>query len=675
MKQKKWLLLLSVFVFICSAWAGEVKFDFDAYHTPEALNKALKKFAAANSKNAVIHKIALSPGGREVNLIEIGPEVKKKKKLLPAVFVAANMEGTVPISSEAAIYLIKAILEKPEVSKDKTWYVLPVGNPDAAAGYFKKPLVKDGRSDRPHNDDMDDQTDEDGCDDLDKNGFITQMRVKDPQGKWMPVPGEPRLMKKADWSKGEKGIYKLYSEGIDNDGDGKYNEDGPGGVNIGINFPHLFKYFSKDGGTWAGSEDESYNLIKFINERKEIAMVFTFGDSNFCKTPPRGGRKGSADFSKIKIPKRFGKWLNVDTERTYTMKEVKDIAKRFVPEGMEVTESMIASFFGLGAVVNPLAADLKFYNELAEKHKKFLKKNKLDGKRLDTAKAKDGSFELWAYYHLVLPSFSMDFWTAPELKKEKKKGDEITAEKLEKMDKDEFLALGEEKIAAFLKDAGVPKNFNAKKLMELVKSGVMTPEKMAGFMKNMPKPKSKEGADENEKSLLAFSDKELQGKGFVDWKPFNHPTLGKVEIGGFVPYADNTPPPAKIKELLAGQVPWVFNLVEAIPTVRIAKAKVKSLGGGLYRVEAWIANTAYLPIPTAMGDRNKRNAPIVVSLSGSNFKIIEGKKRTPISKLGSFGVKEVKWLLQAEQPVTVKITADSPQVRQVVKTIKLGGSQ
>ena len=39
------------------------------------------------------------------------------------------------------------------------------------------------------------------------------------EGAWIAVPGEPRQMKKADGAKGEKGVWKLYPEGLDNDGD------------------------------------------------------------------------------------------------------------------------------------------------------------------------------------------------------------------------------------------------------------------------------------------------------------------------------------------------------------------------------------------------------------------------------------------------------------------------
>lgn len=481
------------------------------------------------------------------------------------------------------------------------------------------------------------------------------------------------MMKKANWAKGEKGIYKLYTEGTDNDRDGEYNEDGPGGVNIGINFPHLFRFFTKTGGSWAGSEKESHNLIKFILEHREIAMTFNFGETNFCLTPPKGGRKGEVDLTKIKIPKRFATALNIDPEKTYTMKEVMEMVQQFVPAGMEVTESMIASFLGLGAVVNPLPEDLKFYKELSEKYKEFLKKNKLDAKRLDTPGAKDGSFELWAYYQLGVPSFSMDFWTLPEVKEEKKEEAAITPEKLEKMSNEDFLALGEEKISEFLKSSGAPPNFKAKMVMDAVKNGMMTTEKMAEMLRQMPKPKSKEGGDPEEKALLAFSDKELDGKGFVEWKPYKHPTLGDVEIGGVVPYASNTPPARMIEKLLKGQVSWVFQIAEKLARIKINKTEVKALGAGLYRVKAWIENTGYLPYPTAMGKRNNRILPVIVTIDGKNFRIVEGKKRSLIKGIEGNKTQIVSWIIYAENPVKLKLKAFTSIAWQDTKQIELGG--
>ncbi len=673
MKKCKGIVFLSVFLWTLTSLLAQSPMSFDRYHTVVELNKALENFVVSYPQFTRLHKIAVSPGKNAVLMLEIGPEVGEEKTL-PAVLVVANLEGAVPLASEGALFLAQSIMEKPELRKDKTWYVLPCGNPDAGSRYFAKPLHMDVRNVQPFNDDLDDQTDEDGVDDLDGNRIITMMRVKDPQGEWIPVPGEPRLMKKANNSKGEKGEYKLYTEGFDNDKDGRYNEDGVGGVNIGINFPHLFQFHTKTGGSWAGSEEETYNLIKFISEHREIGLTFCFGSTNFCLVPPRGGRKGSVDMDRIKIPERLGERFGIDTERTYTMKEIMEMVQSFIPVGMEVTESMVASYLGLGAVVNPLPQDLEFYKALSEKYKEYLKKNNLDSKRLETARAKDGSFELWAYYHLGIPSFSLDFWTLPDLK-EKGKEKDMTAEKLEQMSNEDFIALGEERIDDFLRSVDAPPHFKAKEVIAMVKSGQMTTKKMAEMLKQMPKPESEESGDPKEKALLAFSDQELEGKGYLAWKSFKHPTLGEVEIGGAVPFADTTPPPSKIEVLLKGQVPWVFEIVQKMASIKIAKTEVKALSSGLYYLKVWVENRGYLPYPTAMGKRNNRIIPVILTLEGKDFEIIEGKKRTLIKAIDGHKTQMTSWIIRSEKPSKITVRAWTRIAWQDAQTVTLGENQ
>jgi hypothetical protein len=669
-------LAIPLFLSLCfcagTAPAGEPSLAFDRYHSPAEIQQALAGICRANAKLAELIPVASSPGGNPVSMIYIGPEAGSRDKKLPAILVAANLEGTLPLASEAALFLARTILEKPEARQDKGWYILPLGNPDAAANYFSRPLAQDSRNRRPHNDDMDDREDEDGAEDLDGNGIITMMRAQDPEGEWLPLEGEARLMKKADPAKGEKGIFKLYSEGVDNDGDGRYNEDGPGGVNIGVNFPHLFRFFKESGGSWAGSESESLGLIRFVFQHPEIAMTVTFGASNFCLVPPRGGRKGEADFSKIKIPKTMGAFLNVDTSRTYTMEEVMQIASGFAPPGFELSESMVASFLGLGQVVNPLPGDLEYYKELADRYKEFLKKGKLDGARLETPDAKDGSFELWSYYQLGLPTFSMDFWTLPEVKKEEKAEALITPEKLEAMSSEEFIALGEEKINAFLKGSGAPEDFKAAMVIGALKGGMMSTKKMAEMLRQMPKPKDSSGGDETEKAMLAFSDRELQGKGFIPWKAFKHPTLGDVEIGGFVPFTADTPPAALMQNLLQGQVPWVLELAGKLPRLRIGKVASEALGNGVYRLKAWVENTGYLPFPTAMGGRNPRMAPAIVTLESAGLFLVEGLKRSVVKEIGGGRTRPLSWIVNGRSGQKIKISLDHPSGWDDTKTIALG---
>jgi hypothetical protein len=672
MKNIRWLVLL--FGLLVLSWSVNAEVVFKKYHTPEELNVTIQEIARTNPGVSKIHDLTKSAGGTDLYVLEIGPEVGKKEKMLPAVFVAANMEGTVPLASEAALFLVKQLIEKAETRENLSWYILPCGNPDAAAGYFARPLREDPRNARPFNDDKDDAIDEDGPEDLDGNGFITRMRLKDPEGEWSPIPGNPRLMKKADWSKGEKGQYKLYPEGLDNDGDGKINEDGPGGVNIGVQFPHLFKFFTAEGGLWAGSEEESFTLIKFVSEHREIGLAFVFGRANFCLAPPRGDRKGEADLNEIKIPERYARFLNADPDMTYTMAEVLEMVKPIMPEGMEVDESMIASFLGLGAAVNPLPDDLKFYKKLSEDYKDFLKEKKFDAKRLDPPPDKDGSFELWTYYHLGLPSFAMDFWTLPEIEKEKKE-QEITPEKLEEMSNEDFIALGEEKIGAFLKSSGAPAQFKAKQVIEALKGGMMDTRRMAEMLKKMPKPPSEEGADPKEEALLAFSDKELGGKGFVDWKSFKHPTLGEVEIGGPVPFTDSTPPPEKVESLLNNQVPWIFEITKKMARIQIAKTEAKRLGSDVYEIKVWIENTGYLPYPTAMGRRNKRILPVIVTLTGQGLNIVDGRKRSLIPSIDGHSAQAVTWIVRVDNPVKIEIKASTQTAWSDTKSIDLGGVQ
>ncbi len=331
-----------------------------------------------------------------------------------------------------------------------------------------------------------------------------------------------------------------------------------------------------------------------------------------------------------------------------------------------------AGFLELGAVVNPLEDDLKFYKELSEGYKEFLKAAKLDAKRLDPAPDKDGSLELYAYYHLGLPSFALDFWTLPEVKEEKP-AEELTPEKLEKMTNDEFIALGEEKVDAFLKSAGAPDQFKAKQIFEALKGGMMDTKKMAEMMKQMPKKPDEAGADPKEKALLAWSDKELGGAGFVAWKPYKHPTLGDVEIGGAVPYTGNTPPAKMIDGLLKGQVPWAFEVAKKMARIGIADARVKKLGAGVYEIKAWVENTGGLPYPTAMAGRNQRVLPVVVTLAGQGFEIVEGKKRALVPSVPAHGAKPVTWIVRAAKPVKIEIEARTQTAWGGSRSVDLGG--
>jgi hypothetical protein len=568
----------------------------NTFHNPAEINGQVNALAKANPAVTTVHVLAKTFKGSDYQIIEVGKEIKSAKRNNPSVLVVANLEGTTPLASEAALFLINELLKKPENFENLTWFVLACGNPDGSDRFFQKPLLTDGRNFRPWNDDMDEQTDEDGPEDLNGDGFITQMRVKDPEGTMIPDDKDPRLMKRADPLKGEKGIYKLYPEGIDNDGDGQYNEDSPGGTNIGITFPFLYGYNQPGTGAWIGSESETYSLMGFVNAHPEIAMTMTYGSTNYCLVPPKGGRKSAMSLSAIKIPPRYTQMLSADPEKTYSLEEVKEMMKAIVPPGTTVDDAMVAGMLDMGAVVNPVDADSKLYTALSDKYKKYLKDKGWTAKRVDPQREKDGTFELWTYYQLGLPSFSMDFWA-------------------------------------------------------------------------LPKPK-----DSVKNAFMAYNDSILGGKGFVAWKEFDHPKLGKVEIGGNVPYADVLPLPQQIDTLLSVQVPWIFELVKNIPELVIEDLKVEPQGSGIYRVNAWLRNNKQFPFPLAIGSRTKIPPPAIVTLTGKGVTFISGRERTPFEGIGGFEQRKLTWMVQAVDPTEILIRVDPVNAYGSEKSIKLGGN-
>lgn len=632
-----------------------------------------KKHTAVMSVEA----LAQSPGGETVYMVRIGQNIGQKGTKTPAVLVVANPAGHLPMTSEGALGLIERLLADPGSYKDLNWYLVPSLNPDAHRRYFAAQKGLSRLNDRPVNADRDDREGEDPADDLNGDGLITQMRVVDPEGQWLPVEGEPRLMRRADPSKGERGRYALYPEGKDNDGDGQTNEDGPGGVNVAVNFPHLFTQFKPEAGEWAGSEAEAFELIRFVSEHREIAMSLVLGETNFCFQPPQGGRRNSVDYSRITVPEFIGKRFGFDTNRTYTMQEIMAEAQKMAPPGMELTESMVASFLGLGAVVNPLGEDMQYYEKISEQYKEFLKKANLPVERFDPRKDQDGAFELWAYYHMGLPSFTLDLWSVPKPPKKEEKGDAaMTPDKLAVMSNEDFLALGEEKIDAFLKASGAPKQFGAAMVMKMVKDGQMNTKRMAEMMKQMgggPAKGDGPKADPVEEALLKYSDEKLAGKGFLPWVKVKHPEFAEVEVGGFAPYIDQNPPVDQVKSLLDAQLPWIGELVKHRARLAILKTEVKPVGGGLYRLSAWVENQGLIPYPTAMGGRNQRTTPVIVSLDGQEIEFMSGHKRERINAVKGHGTAKVEWLIRVKAPQNVTLKMTSDYAGGDAKTVRVGG--
>ena len=81
---------------------------------------------------------------------------------------------------------------------------------------------------------------------------------------------------------------------------------------------------------------------------------------------------------------------------------------------------------------------------------------------------------------------------------------------------------------------------------------------------------------EDDLKLLAWSDKELGGEGYVDWYAFDHPQLGRVELGGWNKLAVFRNPPAKYIEREVKRFPgWLTWQALTLPKLEVLKTEVR----------------------------------------------------------------------------------------------------
>ncbi|MBC7956666.1 MAG: carboxypeptidase [Cytophagales bacterium] len=101
---------------------------------------------------------------------------------------------------------------------------------------------------------------------------------------------------------------------------------------------------------------------------------------------------------------------------------------------------------------------------------------------------------------------------------------------------------------------------------------------------------------EDDLKLLKWSDEQCGGQAHVDWKPFHHPQLGAVEIGGWDKMNYWRNPPPHLREREAARFPkWMTQIALSLPRLEVLRTEVRALGADTWRVRFAVANSGYLP--------------------------------------------------------------------------------
>ena len=227
------------------------------------------------------------------------------------------------------------------------------------------------------------------------------MRIPDSKGDYRIDTKDPRIMVKADRAKGERGTHRLVPEGLDDDGDGSWNEDGPGGVRIDRNFPHNWKEHDRATGTSPVSESESRALADFLLDHTNIGAVVVYGLHDNVRKAPRG---------EAAAPAADGEGADSGAAAAPAGAPGGGRGGR---GGRGGAGGGGGGGGGGGAATTILRDDLPIYERAAKLYKET---TALDGDVEEPAA--DGAIHAWTYFERGLPSFAIRVWT-PQIEKPK----------------------------------------------------------------------------------------------------------------------------------------------------------------------------------------------------------------------------------------------------------------
>jgi len=571
------------------------KYDFWHYYEYSELTNYLHDMAKAYPGLAEVRSLCKSPLGRDVWMMVINNPKTGADTEKPALFLNQIHAGEV-IAAMSCNYTIWSLLERygkdPEVTglvDGLAWYIVPRLDVDGAEAYLTgKPA---GVDPHPVDDDKDGKFDEDPEEDLDGDGLVLEMRRKDPKGTMKISPRDSRIMVRKAPDETGLDSYTITSEGIDNDGDGKINEDDYKTHFLSNrNYPGNWKPEAGQGGggVYPMEERTTRAEVDFVASHPNIAIYIqhhccgrvilrpptTKADSEFVnKEDLETYRVVSAralEKTDWGLATSVYDWMypfgTPDTKPTQIYRD-KDGKIRNAPRGMYPENEPAREFDGSFRADNCPDCDRGYFAW---------------GSSIDTM------YELFGIF-----SMGDEHWESPDYNKD---------------------------------------------------------------------------GDVSEEERLRWNDWEMGGRLFVSWHPFKHPTLGDVEIGGWV-RTRNSPPEGGLiqKECEMGNE-YVLYLASIAPRIQVGRVEIKDKKNGIYQVEIAVENQGLIPTATQQSEALGLAEPLVLEASpDENLEILFGEMRVKLPRVLGYSESDKTLYL-----VRVKDHSKKASLKVLVKSQKAG---
>jgi Zinc carboxypeptidase len=165
------------------------------------------------------------------------------------------------------------------------------------------------------------------------------------------------------------------------------------------------------------------------------------------------------------------------------------------------------------------------------------------------------------------------------------------------------------------------------------------------------------------------------GDELTDWKEFDHPQFGKVEIGGtFKKTFGRVPPRFMNEELCHRNMAWTLYQADEMPKVALGESKVEKLGDGIFRVWLDVSNPKVAPTILAKAAQNNVVQPDLLTVDGKGVEVLSAswvadKWRPAVAQtidqkdltrimlrngLAGRARKTIQYIIKGAGPITVK---------------------
>ncbi len=159
---------------------------------------------------------------------------------------------------------------------------------------------------------------------------------------------------------------------------------------------------------------------------------------------------------------------------------------------------------------------------------------------------------------------------------------------------------------------------------------------------------------------------------FYDFKPFKHPQLGEVEIGGLRGGRGYYQNPKVLKGIVPKTTEFMLNHASMGAVLKIDNCELLSVGGDIYRVRAQIKNTGIFGTKVMKGVSSyQAYYPVHIYIqSDGKTEIISRPNIYEIDKLDSMESTYVEWFIKKPENVKVTVCADHPKAKSCKFTIE-----